>query len=132
MRRVYEDEYFLIEVDDICTRIEMTRSALPFASISAILSMSGRIASAFEAEGAGKVSLLVDSTLAPKAKGGSYKKAFERFADFLISRFERVAVVVSSREAALAEIREASGRRRVDFFTNREAARRALSTPRSA
>src|SRR5690606_6320831 len=72
--------------------------------------------------------LLVDSTDAPAPHGPNYKKGISTWARFLATNFERIAVVVSSREAALAEL-EAVPSDNIDFFTNRAAARNALTQP---
>jgi hypothetical protein len=128
MQRIFENEYYVADVDHENLRIEMIRSSEPFADVSAVLRTLDHFMAAVKAAGADKYGLLLDSTLAPHARGSGYQKAFARLADFLNERFERIAVVVSSREAALEELSTAP-RSHVDFFTNRPAARNALSIP---
>lgn len=81
---------------------------------------------AIREEGVEDYSLLVDSTNGPAAAGAGYRKAFERFADYLSTNFRRVAVVLATRESALAAL-ETSRRPNIDYFANRPAARTALS-----
>ncbi len=126
MKRVFQDEYFCAEIDFQARRIELTRSRLPFVDTAAMLRTAEAMMTAIRDEGVEDFSLLVDSTNGPTAAGRGYRKAFERFADYLAANFRRVAVVLESRESALAAL-ETSRRPNIDFFVNRPAARTALS-----
>jgi hypothetical protein len=128
MRRIFENEYYTVDVDDLHRRIEMVRTAVPFADTPAVVRTLDHFMVAIEQAGARDFGLLLDSTLAPKAQGRGYQKAFSLLADFLNERFARIAVVLGSREAALQELENAP-RSHVDFFTNRPAARTALAHP---
>ncbi len=126
MKRVFQDEYFCAEIDFQARRIELTRSRLPFVDTAAMLRTAEAMMTAIRDEGVEDFCLLVDSTNGPTASGKGYRKAFERFADYLATNFRRVAVVLESRESALAAL-ETSHRPNIDFFVNRPAARTALS-----
>ncbi len=128
MRPLYDDTYYSAFIDLEAERIEMVRSSVPFPGLPAVLTtLEGFMAKVRDAH-AERFALLVDSTAAPTPAGPKYEKGFSTLAKFLATHFERIAVVVSSREAALREIEVAPGDN-VDFFTNCAAARNALSQP---
>lgn len=128
MRPLYEDSYCSVSVDFGAERIEMIRTGIPFQGLRAMLgSLEGFMTAVRDAQSTHFV-LLVDSTEAPSPQGPEYKKGIFTWARFLASNFERIAVVVSSREAALQEL-EVVPSDNIDFFTNRAAARNALTEP---
>lgn len=128
MRRIFENAHYFVDVDESARRIEMERTSVAFDGLPAVLGTLDRVMEAVRAAGAEDFLLLVDSTNAPAPPGPRYEKGFSKLAQFLARHFDRIAVVVSSREAALREFEKAPGEN-VDFFTNREAARNALSQP---
>lgn len=128
MKRIFENVHYFVDVDFAARRIEMERTSVPFEGIPSVLSTLERLMEAVRAAGAEDFLLLIDSTQAPAPPGPRYEKGFSKLAQFLSKHFERIAVVVSSREAALKEFEKAPGEN-IDFFTNRAAARNALSQP---
>src|SRR5688572_33324191 len=124
MVRIHTCEFFEVEVDHEDARIEVTRSARRFRTLQSFVSAVDDVVRAIEQAGANSFALLYDCRLAPSPSSRAYRRAILHMVEHLARRFDPVAFVLSS-QAAIEEVLPHADRR-IDFFTNPDAAKNAI------
>jgi len=124
MVRIHACEFFAVEVDYGDRRVEVVRSGRRFRTLQSFVAAVDDVLRAIEANGAASFALLYDCRLAPSPASRAYKRAILHMVQHLARRFETVAFVLSS-QAAIEDVLSQADRR-IDFFTNPEAAKNAI------
>jgi|GEM_PF-1368667 len=124
MVRIHACEFFAVEVDYDERRVEVVRSERRFRTLQAFVAAVDDVLRAIESGGAASFALLYDCRLAPSPASRAYKRAILHMVQHLARRFETVAFVLSS-QAAIEEVLPHADRK-IDFFTNPQAAKNAI------
>jgi hypothetical protein len=124
MVRIHACEFFTVEIDYGDRRVEVVRSDRRFRTLQSFVAAIDDVLRAVEANGASSFALLYDCRQAPSPSSRAYKRAILYMVQHLAHRFEPVAFVLSS-PAAIEEVLPQADRK-IDFFTNPEAAKNAI------